>query len=52
MDFHDLYNLYNDILHECQPSLACLRQFRAEGLKVIVPDMDANDVDADYFTEF
>jgi hypothetical protein len=43
MDDHDIYEVYKDIAHECQPSLACLRQFRAEGLNVIVPDMDVDD---------
>jgi hypothetical protein len=42
MDYCDLDETYNDILHEYQPSLARLRQFRAEGLNVIVPDMDVN----------
>jgi hypothetical protein len=40
MDNHEMFEMYEDIYDEDRLPLACLPQFRAEGLNVIVPDMN------------
>jgi hypothetical protein len=46
---HEYYDMYNSIRYEDTSlrSFARLRQFRAEGLNVIVPDIDEDDPDVE-----